>query len=247
MRIYPTMELMNRRCVSLTGGRLEDAAIWHVDPVATARSWAAAGAEWMHLTDFDWVTGRDGNEKLVQEIIRTVGIPVQLAGGFRTAEGVAHWIDRGAGRIVLSTLAARDPGTFKSLARAYPDQIVLSVDVLQGHVMLDGWRTESSWSPADFIRAFNDVPLAAVVVTDIRSDVADQDAQLSLVSGLAAMAKAPVIASGVVQTADDVARLKYVPNISGALVGRALFRKTLDLSEALRTARPEREHVAEFM
>ncbi|MEM6311424.1 MAG: 1-(5-phosphoribosyl)-5-[(5-phosphoribosylamino)methylideneamino] imidazole-4-carboxamide isomerase [Pseudomonadota bacterium] len=247
MIIYPTLELLNGRCVSLSRGRLDAAAIWHVDPIETARAWVAAGAAWMHITDFDWVQGQAGHDDLIAEIIRAVGIPVQLAGGFRTADGVANWIDKGAGRVVLSTLAARDPQTFKALAKAYPDQIALAVDVWQGRVMLDGWRQESSFAPEDFIAAFNDAPLAAVIVTDIEADVSDRDAQLGVVSGLAALARAPVIASGVVRNVDDVARLTYVPNISGALVGRALFRRAVDLRAALEIARPEPEPVAEFI
>lgn len=247
MMIYPTMELLDGRCVSLTRGRMEDAAIWHVDPVETARSWAAAGAEWMHLTDFDGIEGHDGNAELVTEIIRAVGIPVQLAGGFRTADMVSHWIDKGAGRIVLSTLAVQDPITVKALAKFHPDQIVLSVDVWQGHVMTHGWREQSAYAPEDFIRAYGDAPLAGIVVTDIESDMGAYDAQLGVVSGLAEIARAPVIANGVIRTLDDVARLKYVPNISGAMMGRALFQKAIDLGEALELARPETDPVAEFI
>ena len=247
MILYPTLELSKGHCVSLSRGRLDLAEVWHVDPIETARAWAGAGARWMHLTDFDRVLGSDRNADLVQNIIRSVGIPVQLGGGFRSAELVADWIDRGAGRIVVSTLAVRDPQAVKALAKSYPDQIVLSVDVWKGRVMLDGWRQESAFEPMDLIRAFNDAPLAAVIVTDIESDVEERDAQLGVVSGLAAVARAPVIASGVVRTSDDVSRLKYVPNIAGALVGRALLRKTLDLSDALEIAQPVPEPVAEFL
>ena len=247
MQIFPTMELLNGRCVSLSRGRIDEAAIWHVDPVETARSWAAAGAEWMHLTDFDGLDGRSTNADLRREIIRAAGIPVQLAGGFRTADAVAHWIDCGAGRIVLSTLATLDPNTVKSLARTYPDQIVLSVDVWKGRVMTHGWRQESSYTPEGFIRAYNDAPLAGVIVTDIESDMPDHDAELGVVSALAGVSRAPVLASGVVQSVDDVSRLKYVPNIAGALIGRALFSKSVDLRDALSVARPEPEPVADFV
>ncbi len=247
MILYPTLELSRGQCVSLSRGRLDLAEVWHVDPIETARSWAGAGAQWMHVTDFDRVEGRDTNTDLIQTIIRTVGIPVQVAGGMRSADTIADWIDRGAGRVVVSTLAARDPQSLKALAKAYPDQIVLSVDVWNGHVMLDGWRHESAFAPADLIAAFNDAPLAAVIVTDIESDVEDRDAQLGVVSGLAAKAHAPVIASGVVRSSDDVARLKYVPNISGALIGRALFRRNVELGEALAVAQPVPEPVAEFL
>lgn len=246
MIIYPTLELQNGRCVTLDKGRLDAAMIWHLDPVETARSFAAAGASWMHLTDFDAIEGSDANSDLVEEIVRAVGIPVQLGGGFRSRDAVERWIDKGVGRIVLGTLAARDPQLVRDLAKYYPDQIVLAVDVWQGQVMTEGWRSSSAFTPADFLTAFDDVPLAGVIVTDIDSDMDDMDAQLGLISGLAQNARAPVIASGVVRSVDDIARLKYVANISGALVGRALFRKTVDLSEALQIAQPEGEPVAEF-
>ncbi len=246
MRIYPTMELQNGRCVTLDKGRLEDAMIWHVNPVETARGWAEAGAEWMHLTDFDAVEGRDTNLELVEEIIRSAEIPVQLAGGMRTREQVEYWIDKGAGRVVIGTLAARDPHLVKELAKLYPDQIVLAVDVWQGFVMTDGWRSQSAFTPEAFIDAFDGTPFAAIVVTDIDSDMEDVEAQLGLISGLAQHSRTPVIASGVVRTADDISRLSYIPNIAGAIVGRALFRKTVDLSDALGVAAGAHEPVAQF-
>jgi len=247
MQIYPTIELQNGRCVSLERGRLEEPAIWHVDPVETARSFAAAGAEWMHLTDLDGVVGDNRNAALVEEIIRAAGLPVQLGGGFRSRQAVERWIDKGAGRIVLGTLAAQEPYIVRELAKYHPDQIVLSVDVWQGQVMTEGWRTPSAFTPEAFIEAYKDVPLAAIVVTDIDSDIDYVEEPLGMISRLAGLSRTPVIASGVVRTVDDIARLKYIHNISGALVGRALFRKTVDLAEALREARPGTERVAEFI
>ncbi len=246
MRIYPTMELQNGRCVTLDKGRLDEAMIWHVNPVETARGWSTAGAEWMHLTDFDAIEGRDTNSELVEELIRTAEMPVQLAGGMRTREQVENWIDKGAGRIVIGTLAARDPNLVKELAKLYPDQIVLAVDVWKGFVMTEGWRSQSAFTPEAFIDAFDGTPFAAILVTDIDSDVEDVEAQLGLISGLAKHSRTPAIASGVVRTADDISRLSYIPNIAGALVGRALFRKTVDLSDVLDVAASAREPVAQF-
>ncbi|MDX1742908.1 MAG: 1-(5-phosphoribosyl)-5-[(5-phosphoribosylamino)methylideneamino] imidazole-4-carboxamide isomerase [Ruegeria sp.] len=246
MRIYPTMELQNGRCVTLDKGRLDNAMIWHVDPVETARGWSAAGAEWMQLTDFDAIEGRDTNFKLVEEIIRSAEMPVQLAGGMRSREQVEHWIDKGAGRVVIGTLAARDPNLVKELAKLYPDQIVLAVDVWRGYVMTDGWRSQSAFTPEAFIQAFANTPFAGIVVTDIDSDMEDVEAQLGLISGLAEKSRTPIIASGVVRTADDISRLAYIPNISGAIVGRALFRKTLGLADALEVAKTAHEPVAQF-
>lgn len=247
MILYPTMQLSGRKCVTLTRGNLDQPVLWHVDPVETARRWAAQGASWMHLTDLDAIEGKMGNAELVQEIIRTAGIPVQLGGGFRSPETVAHWIDRGAGRIVLGTLATQRPEQVRALARRFPDQIVLAVDVWRGQVMRNGWRDASSFSPEEFIAEFNESPLAAILITDIDSDVEETDAQLGRIAGLAATCLPPVIASGVVRGIDDVARLKYIHHVDGAMLGRALFEKTVDLTEALRVAQPEREKVPAFI
>jgi len=249
MMIYPTIELQNGRCVSLAQGRIDEPMIWHVDPVKTARGFADAGAEWMHLTDLDAIEGNYRNAALVEKIIRSAEIPVQLAGGFRTQERVEQWIDRGAGRIVIATLAARDPNLVRKLAQMHADQIVLAVDVLNGKLMTDGWQSTAAITPEAFLQAFEDVPLAGVLLTDITSDRQDDqaDGHLSVITQLAALTRHPVIASGIVRTVDDISRLKYVRSVEGALVGRALFRKTIDIHAALAAARPDREKTAAFI
>lgn len=246
MIIYPTLELRNGKCVSLTRGRLEEPVIWHVDPVETAKSFAAAGASWMHLTDIDALAGDGDNSSLMEEIIRSAGIPVQLGGGFRSRDGVAKWIDKGAGRIVVGTMAAYDPDTLRELAKFYPDQIVLAVDIFQGSVMTEGWRTKSAFSPESYIAAFDDAPLAGIILTDIDADIEDSDGTLGVISGLAGLTRHPVIARGTVRSVDDVSRLKYVPNIAGTIIGRALLSRDVSLDEALEVALSDREPIAEF-
>ncbi len=246
MIIYPTLELRNGKCVSLTRGRLDEPVIWHVDPVEIAKSFAAAGASWMHLTDIDALAGDGDNSSLIEEIIRSAGIPVQLGGGFRSRDGVAKWIDKGAGRIVVGTMAAYDPDTLRELAKFYPDQIVLAVDIFQGSVMTEGWRTKSAFSPESYIAAFDDAPLAGIILTDIDADIEDSDGTLGVISGLAGLTRHPVIARGTVRGVDDVSRLKYVPNIAGAIIGRALLSRDVSLEEALEVAQGDREPIAEF-
>ncbi len=246
MIIYPTLEILNGKCVSLTRGRLEEPIIWHVDPVETAQGFAAAGAEWMHVTDMNALLGDGDNDALIEEIIRAARIPVQLGGGFRARERVEHWIDRGAGRIVIGTMAAHDPDLVKELAKRHPDQIVLAIDIFQGQMMTDGWRSYSAFSPETFLEAFETTPLAGVIVTDIDSDIEDQDGHLGVISGLAAKTRHQVTARGTVRTVDDIARLKYVYNIAGTLIGRALLAKDVDLRQALELAQPQPELTADF-
>jgi len=246
MIIYPTLELHDGKLVSLSRGRLEEPTIWHVDPVETARNFAAAGAEWLHVTDIDALSGDGDNGELIEQIIRGAGIPVQMGGGFRSREIIERWIDKGAGRIVVGTLAAYDPDLVRELAKYHPDQIVLAVDIFDGSVMTEGWRTRSAFDPETYVQAFDDAPMAGVIVTDIDADIEDTDGSLGVISGLSAKTRHNVIARGTVRSADDVARLKYIPNISGTLIGRALMAKDVDLARALEIAASDREPVAPF-
>lgn len=247
MIIYPTVELQNGKCVSLQRGRLEEASIWHVDPLETVHGFAAQGAEWIHVTDLDAVAGEGSNDALIEEMITTTSAAIQIGGGVRTADRAEYLIDKGAGRVVIGTLAVQAPQTVQELAVRHPDQIVLAVDIYQGKLMTEGWRNAGAMLPEDFLKAYDDVPLAGVIVTDIDADIGDdQEGHLGVISGLAASTKHPVIARGTVHTADDVSRLKYVTNISGTLVGRALFAKDVDLEEALALAQATPEPKAHF-
>jgi phosphoribosylformimino-5-aminoimidazole carboxamide ribotide isomerase len=246
MIIYPTLELLDGKCVSLTRGRLDEPVLWHVDPVETARGFADAGAQWMHLTDINGLRGDGDNNDLVEEIIRAARIPVQLGGGFRTQAQVEAWIERGAGRIVIGTMAVHEPDFLHTLAKFYPDQIVLAIDIYQGAVMTDGWRSKSSFTPEGFVAAFDADPLAGIIVTDVDGYIGEGDASLATITSLAAVTRHPVNARGTVNSVDDVARLKYVPNVAGTLIGRALMARDVDLAEALAIAAAPPEPVAEF-
>ena len=247
MILYPTIELQNGRCVSLFRGRLEEPQIWHVDPLERAREFAEAGAEWIHVTDFDAIEGDHRNVGLIHDMIAKAGTPIQLGGGFRSLHGIEEAIEGGAGRVVVGTLAVLQPDLVKQAARHFPDQIVLAVDVYQGRVMSHGWRTPSVFAPQDFIRRFDEDPLAAIMVTDIDADLEEAEDSLALVTSLAGLAKAPVIASGLARSLDDISRLKYVPHVSGTIIGRALFDRSVDLSEAMAIAREPMGAKAEFI
>lgn len=247
MQLYPTIELLSGKPVSLYRGRLEEPQIWHVDPVETVRGFAQAGAEWIHVTDFDAIEGKPPQDDLLRALVLAAEVPVQVGGGIRSRERVTQLLDMGVGRVVLGTVALTSPDFVKEVAKYHPDQVVLAVDVFEGRVMSNGWRETSAYEPADFISWFAEDPLAALLVTDIDSDLGDAEASLSLVTDLAERARHPVIASGLVRTLDDLSRLKYVRNVSGAVVGRALFDKSVDLEAALALAAQPLEETAEFI
>jgi phosphoribosylformimino-5-aminoimidazole carboxamide ribotide isomerase len=241
------IELLDGRCVSLFRGRTDEPHIWHLDPVEKAKSFAKSGAEWLQITDFDAMSGDERNTDLIREIIRTVGIPVQLGGGFRSLERIAEWIDHGVGRVIVGTLALHQPDLVKEAAKLFPDQIALAVDVFEGLVVSDGWRQKSAFTPSAFLKAFDNDPFAAIIVTDIDADIGDAEDSVALITQLASESKTQVIARGLSRTLDDLSRLKYVPFVSGALIGRALFDGSIDFEAALDVVKPEVERRAEFI
>jgi phosphoribosylformimino-5-aminoimidazole carboxamide ribotide isomerase len=247
MIISPSIELQNGQCVSLFRGRIDEPHIWHVDPLETAKNYASNGAEWIHITDFDAIANDERNTDLIQDIIRHSGASIQLGGGFRSLHRISEWIDRGAGRIVIGTLAVMAPDLVKQAAKLYPDQIVIAVDVFKGRLMCDGWRKPSAINPDAFIKTFAKDPLAAIIVTDIDADLDEADDSLALVTRLAGISTTPVMARGLSRSLDDLARLKYVPHVAGAILGRSLFDHTIDLNDAMELASQAPEPVADFV
>ncbi len=143
------------------------------------------------------------------------------------------WIDAGAGRVVIATAAVKDPAFVRQAAFAYPDQVVVSIDARGGYVVAEGWTQTTSFTPIEFAKQYEDLPLAAFIFTDIDADADAPEASLSHTEQLAEAVRTPVIASGVVKQLDDISTLNYLPNIAGAITGRAIFGGTFDLAEAV--------------
>jgi phosphoribosylformimino-5-aminoimidazole carboxamide ribotide isomerase len=244
MIIYPSINLRGGRCVNLVRGRIDEPEVFEADPVETAVSYAQAGAEWLHVIDLDAVAGEGDNGGIIREIIRRANASVMVGGGIHSAEQVREWWDAGAGRMVFGTAAVRSPQMVKEVSYAFPDQIVISVDVWQGKVVVDGWRETTAFEAVDFVQQFAGWPLSQIIFTDIDRDLELPYSSLALTTGRASQTSTPVIASGLVRSLDDISALKYLYNISGAIVGRALFEGAFTLEEALELAAPAPEPIA---
>ena len=247
MIIYPYIALRGGRCVTLVRGRIDEPVVYDFDPLETAKAFARAGAEWLHVVDLDAVAGTGDNEALIRDIIRHANAPVMVAGGIRSMERVRFWANAGAGRMVLGTAAVRAPQLVKEASFAFPDAIVVSVDVWQGFVTIDGWREQTAFSPVDFVKQFAGLPMSQIIVTDIDRELALPESSFALVTKVASETETPVIASGLARSIDDISELKYLYNISGAIVGRALHDGSFTLEEALEVAQVAPEPIAAFV
>lgn len=248
MIIYPTIELQNSKPVSLFRGDLDEPQIWHVDPLEKAHEFASAGADWIHITDFDAIADQgQANQTLIETIIKEVPASFQIGGGIGSMTRIEEWIEAGASRVVLGTVATIDPDLVKEASRVFPDQIVLAVDMIDEHVASHGWKEKTAYLAEDFLRLFDNEPLAAIIITDIEADLVLNEDSLGRISNLAAIAKAPCISRGLTRSLDELARIKFEPNISGAIVGRSLFDRSFTIHEALEVGAEAKGPPAKFI
>lgn len=238
MIIYPDIELQRGRCVSLIRGQMDEPVVYDVSPLDAALGLVGQGAEWLHLVDLDAVGQiEEENSDLIVEIIKNVHIPVQVAGGIRSMAAVDWWFGHGAARVVIGTAAVKDPGLVKEACTRYPKQITVSVDAKGGFVAVEGWRETTAFTPLEFARQFQLYDLAAIIFTDIDRDQDVPESSLAMTTKMGSNLIVPVIASGTVKTLDDVSTLTYLPNVAGAIIGRALFEKAFSLSDAIAVVR----------
>ena len=236
MILYPAIDLQDGRCVRVVHGDFATATVFNDDPADQARIWAAAGFEWLHVIDLTGsAEGRAINGEAVERILETVSLPVQLGGGIRSLENIEGWIERGVSRVILGTAAVRDPELVKTAARQWPEQIAVSVDVRAGKVAVQGWLEDSGLDAITVAKRFEDAGVSALIVTDIDRDGALQGFNVEVFGKVADAVDIPVIAAGGLATAEDIRKVRAWPGreISGAVLGRALYAGTIKPAEAL--------------
>jgi phosphoribosylformimino-5-aminoimidazole carboxamide ribotide isomerase len=236
MILYPAIDLKDGKCVRVVRGDFATATVFNDDPAAQARDWAKAGFAWLHVVDLDGsVAGRAVNDEAVGKILAAVSIPVQLGGGVRSMADVERWIEAGISRVILGTAAVRDPDLVKAAARRWPEQIAVSVDVRGGRVAIEGWTEETGLSAASVARRFEDVGVAALIVTDIDRDGAQLGFNIEVFGAIADEVGIPVIAAGGLASVVDIERLIARPGtpVAGAVLGRALYAGNIEPAEAL--------------
>ena len=234
MQVIPAIDLRGGRCVRLVQGDYDRETVFGDDPAEMAQRWASEGAERIHLVDLDGAkTGGPVNIDAVESILARVSIPCQLGGGIRTDGTAEAWLRAGIERVIVGTQALKDPDWFRALARRNPGRIVLGLDAKDGMVATGGWLDVSRVEAFRLAEQFDDLPLAAVVYTDIARDGMLEGPNLSATRALAERIKTPVIASGGVGSLEDVRQLATLP-IVGCIVGRALYEGRFSLSVAVR-------------
>jgi phosphoribosylformimino-5-aminoimidazole carboxamide ribotide isomerase len=239
MILYPAIDLKDGQCVRVVHGDFATATVFNEHPAEQAKAWVKAGFEWLHVVDLNGsAEGRAVNDEAVEAILQAVSVPVQLGGGIRSLANIEAWIEAGVSRVILGTVAVRDPELVKTAAREWPEQVAVSVDVRQGKVAVQGWLEDSGLDALTVARRFEDAGVSALIVTDIDRDGALQGFNVEVFGAIADAVSIPVIAAGGLAGVRDIENLRARRGtpIAGAVLGRALYAGTIQPKEALKAS-----------
>ncbi len=236
MIILPEIQILAGQLItrSVTAG---NHLVHPLSPERAARDFEANGAEWMHIVDVDAaLRAKDDNSAIIRKILADATIPVQVAGGIRTLNQIIEWFEAGAARVVLGTAAITNQALIQEASSRYPGGIMVNLATQNDRVMINGWQTETSYTPHDLVSDLELTGIAGIIHTDINRFEGDASESLALSVDLSNEISIPLFSSGTVQRLDDIARLRYLPNILGVIVGQALLEGTFSLEEALTVA-----------
>lgn len=247
MILFPAIDLKDGQCVRLKLGDMDQATVYNADPAAQAAAFESQGFEWLHVVDLNGAfEGRSVNGRAVEAILRATKNPVQLGGGIRSLSHVENWLDKGLARVILGTVAVRDPDLVKEACRAFPGKIAVGIDARGGKVAVEGWAQASQLGAVELAKKFEGAGVAAIIYTDIDRDGVLTGINWESTIALADEVSIPVIASGGLASLADIVRMTMpdAARLEGAISGRALYDGRIDPAEALAilrgTAKPPR-------
>jgi phosphoribosylformimino-5-aminoimidazole carboxamide ribotide isomerase len=243
MILYPAIDLKDGACVRLLKGDMNTATRFNDDPADQARRFLAAGCTWLHVVDLDGAfAGKSVNGEAVENIVEAAAeVPVQLGGGIRDEAGIEYWLSRGVRRVILGTIALRDPEFVKRVCARWSGRIVVGIDARNGKVAVTGWSETSTVKALDLALKFEQSGVAAIVYTDIDRDGVLAGPNIEATVDLAYHLTTPIIASGGVSGLADLKELKKHESagISGVICGRSLYDGRINLAEAVKLLQGE--------
>lgn len=237
MLIIPAIDLKDGQCVRLQQGKKEAVTVYSRDPVTVARKWESYGAKVLHVVDLDGAfTGTQKNLESILQIRKQLKITIQVGGGIRDMVTVDKLVSAGIDRVILGTSAIEDPGFVVEACTKFPGRIFVGIDAKDGKVAVRGWEEVSTIEAKELAKRIEIVGVSGIIYTDIARDGMLTGPNLPALQEMIKTVTIPVIASGGIATIEDVRNLLSIPNVWGAITGKAIYSGSLDLKEAISVA-----------
>ena len=240
MIIYPAIDIRGGRCVRLTEGRFDAETVFADDPAEMALKWAGMGAEFLHLVDLDGALAGEGkNVPVIERILQSVNIPVQLGGGIRNLETIEKLLALGVSRLILGSAAVKNPQLVEEACKKYPGHIAVGIDAKNGDVAIEGWGKGSGVAATELAKKMAAYGVETIIYTDISRDGMLSGVNVEATAALARACGVPIIASGGVASLEDIRRVKAVEadGVQGCIIGKAIYTGAVDLKAALALAK----------
>jgi phosphoribosylformimino-5-aminoimidazole carboxamide ribotide isomerase len=238
MYVIPAIDLIDAKCVRLIQGRYDSQITYQKDPVKQANQFASEGAKWLHIVDLEGAKlGKPVNTTTIAQIAKLGRLRIEVGGGIRQEDSITQLLDTGVQRVIIGTKAISDFEWFAEMAEKYSDKIALGLDARGSKISTEGWTKEGSQTALEFAVKAAKLPLAAIIYTDITKDGMMAGPNLERTKQIADAVDIPFIASGGVNSTEDIKKLMQLGNIEAAIIGRALYEGTLKLSDAIKAAK----------
>ncbi|TCK98261.1 1-(5-phosphoribosyl)-5-[(5-phosphoribosylamino)methylideneamino] imidazole-4-carboxamide isomerase [Natranaerovirga hydrolytica] len=235
MQLYPAIDIKNGQCVRLKQGQFDQMNVYSKNPETIAKKWEDLGGSYIHVVDLDGaLAGKSINAQVIEKIVSTVNVPVQVGGGIRTIQDIETKLNLGVDRVIIGTKAVEDPNLVKEAIKLFgADKIVVGIDAKNGLVAVEGWEKVSELTAIDLCKKMEQIGVQTIVYTDIAKDGMLMGPNLEYTGLLALETNLDIIASGGVSSLKDLENLNKV-NVQGAIIGKALYTDNIKLDEAVK-------------
>ena len=235
MKIFPAIDIKDKKCVRLVKGDFDNKTEYEMSPVEQARKYKDHGFKNLHIVDLDGaLTGETVNLNIIQEIVNKFDFKIEIGGGIRNSESIQKYIDVGVEKVILGSAAIKDKNFLKQACQKFPNKIALGLDAKDGYLSLSGWKENSNQLTLDFLKEVNDYGVSRLIYTDINRDGTKQSPNFIDTSKVSETSNCPVIISGGVSSIDDVKKAKELKNIEGIIVGKAIYDGDINLEELVK-------------
>ena len=232
MKIFPAIDIKDKKCVRLVKGDFDNKTEYKMSPVDQAGKYKDHGFKNLHIVDLDGaLTGKIVNLEIIQEIINKFDLKIEIGGGIRSFESIQKYIDTGIEKVILGSAAIKDKNFLKEACEKFPNKIALGLDAKVGYLSVSGWKENSNRLTLDYLNEVNDYGVSRLIYTDINRDGMKQSPNFHETSRVAEISNCPVIISGGVSSINDIKNAKNLKNVEGIIVGKAIYDGDIRLEE----------------
>ena len=235
MKIFPAIDIKDKKCVRLVKGDFDNKTEYEMSPVDQAGKYKEHGFKNLHIVDLDGaLTGETVNQDIIKDIVIKFDLKVEIGGGIRNLDSVQKYIDAGVEKVILGSAAIKDKNFLKEACKKFPDKIALGLDVKNGYLSVSGWKENSNQLTLDYLKEVNDYGVSRLIYTDINQDGMKQGPNFDETLKISEISSCPVIISGGVSSIDDIKKAKTLKNIEGIIVGKAIYDGDIKLEQLVK-------------